>query len=607
MQVEINGAKYDIFGGLTIKKSFAELGTMYFTIVSKTRLTLAKYMKVDYYILWDIQVEKTKHEYVYTCVAIEPTKILDEVVLNGYADSGAGTVADMVSRVITRSGLNAKISYATRLLLKQKSGEEFVFSGLTTLREILDAYMSLFDYRVEMTSNLDIRHTDLNAKGLLVEIPEKYATDLDSEYATNGIVSIASNVFGGGAIEPYKKLTSDKAFFNYDDAFYSTTYKINKVKKLFINVKMRFKYEVAGSANYFDFVSEVDITKYCVDKKEYDTLDIMDKYSRLYYTQNDKKISGFLDNNNVSFLNDLIVIDGILQDKFLTDDDFKNTVLTAAGVTDYQDGQTLNVYRGEHSNMLVKCEYDYVENLLFDVKGNKNFYPLANTRTIDNQSESKVNLSRYVANLKSKCDKIGNKVLTFVANNVIINIGDYTIDNYILSEYTRTYFDDLVQCNYHFTENYNALNTATKINRENRVYTIELENYIDTYKVIDNVSGNHNYCMIKSNSMDNYVIIPMLNYSDFACVKFLDNYACATELITVGSHKEVRYIPYADASGETESFDMILFSDLSKKADDYPFVTTDDIVGEYEEFSFNFKKDRLERLVLVFKKGGIES
>ena len=271
-----------------------------------------------------------------------------------------------------------------------------------------------------------------------------------------------------------------------------------------------------------------------------------------------------------------------------------------------------------------------------------------NLSTIKNQSDRTIDASKYYDSQISLCNRLGNDEMTL---DVIIdstldiseagvkrlwNLGDYITmasHNWTLTKRElETYSNDKIKARYYLSKDYNASNSAININRDKRLYGIPLSNFVDRYILIETFAGtNTNLQNLKKvlvkctddftgdgTSQQGYCVMDCIKIGNATkynkVVKFKDNYAVDIERTKYSSTIVNVNLRYGNADGTASTIEIkgltydymyngIDISDYSR----LPFIRTIDVIDSAYYSNFinytlnNLHKDKMERLILVFK------
>lgn len=271
-----------------------------------------------------------------------------------------------------------------------------------------------------------------------------------------------------------------------------------------------------------------------------------------------------------------------------------------------------------------------------------------NLSTIKNQSDRTIDASKYYDSQISLCNRLGNDEMTL---DVIIdssldiaeagvkrlwNLGDYITmasHNWTLTKREiSNYSSDKIKARYYLSKDYNASNSAININRDKRLYGIPLSNFVDRYILIETFAGtntnlqNLNKVLVKctddftgdGTSQQGYCVMDCIKIGNSTkynkVVKFKDNYAVDIERTKYSSTIVNVNLRYGNADGTASMLEIkgltydymyngIDISDYSR----LPFIRTIDVIDSAYYSNFinytlnNLHKDKMERLILVFK------
>lgn len=282
----------------------------------------------------------------------------------------------------------------------------------------------------------------------------------------------------------------------------------------------------------------------------------------------------------------------------------------------------------------------------------------ANTQTknlalIRNQNDRTIDAEKYYASQQAQVDKNGNDemILDRLYNNdklaewisinaiqnlplrkhLVWNLGDYMTLQYekwtIVAREIEQYGTEYIKVRFTLSKNYNARNSAINENRDKRLYGIPLNNYVDRYIIVRSRLGNNpnfkflikcwddftnntttqGYCLKDAVAMGNTSLKDMV-------VAMKDNYAVDIEKTTYSSTKVNVNLRYCNQDGTISQMDLIVDTPSGIKTrlsygsslgySRLPFMNTSGAGNYGFTATYNVYKDKMERIIFVFKNVG---
>ena len=273
-----------------------------------------------------------------------------------------------------------------------------------------------------------------------------------------------------------------------------------------------------------------------------------------------------------------------------------------------------------------------------------------NMMVIKNQSDKLIDASKYYDSQQSMTERMGNReaeVNLLVDNledayftnpnikNKLWNLGDYFMVNSVKWTCVAREIENVegkLKARLTFSEGYNARNIAINESRDKRLYGIPLSKYVDRYIVVPFYNSDPYGSL--SRYLDKRIFVKA--WDDFTggtttqgwCLLdtiniggsqrkdnvggMLDNYAIAIEKTSYNSTKINIFLRYCNTDGKLENMDVVisdtntannLISNSSFGYDRLPFVNfvADASMGNANLITLNVKKDKMERIILVFR------
>jgi hypothetical protein len=667
MKTAINGTEYDVFGPINATFNIDDTLDSCIFYIKDPSLSFEKWDVITF--PYDNEVKtfslfeyENSTEKGYTQITgIEPTRIIDEIWIDGYAQSN---IYDATTAFyLLRSKLNQRILHTGFYLSGPSqipftgSSEELVMGGLHTVREILDAFLSTWDRAVRVSSfnpitkEIALSIDDPNTVGNNIEIKPYYVNSAKGEDIANGIVSDAKNVVVANSVkENWRKPTSNAVLFNTDGAIIETLapiYRINSFKIGFPNMFWAFDVIYYNGSSWISttvYISKslaFDLTDYCVDFDYYKTLDYEESFKYCYYERGNRGIKHLLAINDTGILVDESTYQLMLLDKFTMPsvDESENEVyselasqIEASEITSQIPSFVYNDKNGAFptfgliississldispaipqavpswKNAIFKSEYQTTADLLISV-GAKG------TSLLDNQTEAKIQDAKYVSLLKSKKNRLGNREITLDRNGTDVYSINDRYGDYVLDNVTVGIRENNISQHYHFTKNYNALNESVKLNKELRVYEIPTEGYIksvleyDGSSLADYANGFSNVDGILVSTAGGYVFIPKIDSSNMMTFRFEDNYSAVSyltydETINIIRRYVTNYASYVDENGNLlYNVVRLVKRNAEFSSAVYPYESLGDftVLGSFE---LNYSKDPFEQIEISINK-----
>ena len=310
----------------------------------------------------------------------------------------------------------------------------------------------------------------------------------------------------------------------------------------------------------------------------------------------------------------------------------KNTTFHVGGDRNYSvvNAYTLNYLEDAINSSLFKLDYEpYVDGIL-DTRKTANHF-VQNLSVNNSHDSSNVDINRLIANQTSLLNKLGEEqVYIDSISDTLLAIGRYFqvgSDKYLITqrEYTP-YNTTQYKIRYTFSKNYNASNSYVRMNREKRSYDIPRDTIIDRYIIVNNVdfSTFNKLLLICKNELSNtngLAMLDLVEYGDnYAIARPIDNYGATIQKTQYSGARVNVALTYANTSkvgdfdrGELQSITLYLAKgDMLEQSTNYnynnlPFLPNT-ILNNIERWDYtsiaysNVYKDKLERLIFVFKK-----
>lgn len=605
-------------------------------------LTMARYLnKERFFLAAEERMEQHTKIFPYvfrhTLIYIEPTKYLEKIfVYNLCLTNKTDTLKAQIEKALVNAelievGQNPRFSLSSDLItfLGNTPGEDFFFDK-ATLREILDAMLAIKNARVYVEKIIDfndivISYVDMNEIKETIDFEKKCALE-----KSNNVEMHAGNIEGFGAnsvipnvvFQDWTSFKTTEAVLTSNNFKITTVFPIERIIKLEILCDFRV-HDGAGNSieKYYEY--PLDLTEAVFDRDAYTLLDenygttpgigfsvdgplpsrlAFGKDNVLVYDRSGQNITG-----------------GKKTDWIIFPDNPVEQAIEAAidrACIRYEIPGSENLDRTRNwdvtlennvINCLVRIEYiPYIDTYTKITKPGLYDNDQAKLSAIDNQSEKVISSLRHGINLLGKISRLGNDeyiVDTVVKDHdEIKEIGQKTIDNYIIYKKEIAYHNNYAKVRYYLSKNYNNLNERIALNREKRVYDIPLTSYLNeilikNYILVDFLPVN-NSGIVKNfalraligrtnNTVSKFVFetksgsdtfgpfeLATANYTMGNVMHFvaqcMDNYSVGYSIggRIIGGNKVV-YNPYVDDNtGEFESFKFLL-TDFRAEADNF--------------------------------------
>lgn len=351
MNITINGVALDnyILDTPITQTKDAELDKA--TIQTKSSISIQKYDKVvlsdsriglnKVFCVFDY-VEKYEGDYTLTTInLISPTKILENIIINGMAITTSGSLQDQFELACDKIGNQHYFEFGNRITINHNNislsgdGQEFFWNGQTTAREIFDDILESVDARVIVTDytitnelitsiTLGIEYKDshnnneiatgINLNQALINLnnnlDEKnkingFETYNDAEYQIPNIVSIVKNGATDNLVKTsWMPLRDDNLLDdtgNWHILTQEPIYSVNNLKMIMpLNCEVKWCDYIDSSNLPHITTSNVaigltfDISNYIVEKDLWDILSINEQRKHLYYTKGERGIYNVL-------------------------------------------------------------------------------------------------------------------------------------------------------------------------------------------------------------------------------------------------------------------------------------------------------------------------
>lgn len=639
---QLNTASADDLIELTNQTDDAENQVYKVISYSSGILTMARYSnKERFFLAAEERMEQHTKIFPYvfrhTLIYIEPTKYLEKIfVYNLCLTNKTDTLKAQIEKALVNAelievGQNPRFSLSSDLItfLGNTPGEDFFFDK-ATLREILDAMLAVKNARVYIEKIIDfndivISYVDMNEIKETIDFEKKCALE-----KSNNVEMHAGNIEGFGAnsvipnvvFQDWTSFKTTEAVLTSNNFKITTVFPIERIIKLEILCDFRVSDNAGNSIDkYYEY--PLDLTEAVFDRDAYTLLDenygttpgigfsvdgplpsrlAFGKDNVLVYDRSGQNITG-----------------GKKTDWIIFPDNPVEQAIEAAidrACIRYEIPGSENLDRTRNwtvtlennvINCLVRIEYiPYIDTYTKITKPGLYDNDQAKLSAIDNQSEKVISSLRHGINLLGKISRLGNDeyiVDTVVKDHdEIKEIGQKTIDNYIIYKKEIAYHNNYAKVRYYLSKNYNNLNERIALNREKRVYDIPLTSYLNeilikNYILVDFLPVN-NSGIVKNfalraligrtnNTVSKFVFetksgsdtfgpfeLATANYTMGNVMHFvaqcMDNYSVGYSIggRIIGGNKVV-YNPYVDDNtGEFESFKFLL-TDFRAEADNF--------------------------------------
>ena len=480
---------------------------------------------------------------------IDPTRMLDELTINGIAMTNATTQLAGFNKLIQKINARLTVEYKElnfynnhhEILSDNVACQELILDGIHTVREVLDYYLSTWDLSVRLKINngvLELYVVSPNHQGSEIDTEDlNYQFKVHGENFTDAIVTNAKNLVPNEEVKE-KQLTiiSEQIPFNTDSAYIETMSNIYETNNLFVNMDSALVSVVAGGLDandnisysntysYSNYIGVLDIVGQTKDKEEYDTLETKERIACPYYTRGSRRIEHIstLDSDRANgYMQKVTVLQRAI--------DFSvQTILSSIDSSTLADNSDevkawfksmpiawQNALRTDVENSGVYINYERYAEIGFKIYSlsintsddnlwKKVYFDLNYTTrddfsvrvggegltTIDNQANGTLDEDRFINSLECKFDRLNSSEVEISTNKNIYEVGDHTQTNFIIDKLVISHNGSNEQCYYHFQENYNAKGERVDINRELRLYSIPTDRYVKA--VFEKVVNTHN-------------------------------------------------------------------------------------------------------------------
>lgn len=675
---QLNGVKAGDLIELTNQTNTEENGIYQVVNYSGGILELKRYNKYSFFLAAEERMTTlTKvepYKYRHTLIYIEPTKYLEKIIVNNLClTNKTDTLKQQIEKALVNAelievGQNPRFSLSSELIdfLGNTPGEDFFFDK-ATLREILDAMLAVKNARVYIEKIIDfndivISYVDMNEIKETIDFEKKCALE-----KSNNVEMHAGNIEGFGAnsvipnvvFQDWTSFKTNEPVLTTENFKIATVFPIERITKLEILCHFRV-HDNAGNSieKYYEY--PLDLTEAVFDRDAYTLLD--ENYGT-QPGQGDAGIPSYYEQRmNLGKDNVLIydrsgqnILGGKKSDWIIFP---KNPVKLAIEAAidraclrnEIPGSSDLDMFRNWDISLknnvidcLVRIEYiPYIDTYTKITKPGLYDNEQAKLSAIDNQSEKVISSLRHGFNLLGKISRLGNDeyiIDTVVKDHdEIKEIGQKTIDNYIIYKKEVAYHNNYAKVRYYLSKNYNNLNERIALNREKRVYDIPLTSYLNEILIknyilvgflpVNNSGIVKNYALRAligrtNNTVSKFVFetksgsdtfgpfeLATANYTMGNVMHFvaqcMDNYSVGYSIggRIIGGNKVV-YNPYVDDNtGEFESFKLFLTDIrtvdssigivaqnklLPKTKADYYISTSRAVEGEFKYFKDAFQ------------------
>lgn len=559
------------------------------------------------------------YKYRHTLIYIEPTKYLEKIIVNNLClTNKSDTLKQQIEKALINCELievdqNPRFSLSSELIdfLGNTPGEDFFFDK-ATLREILDAMLAVKNARVYIEkiddfNDIKISYVDMNEVKETIEFAKIASTERSNNVETfAGVIeaSGSNSIIPNTIFQDWTSFKTTESVLTSDNMSISTVFPIERILnfKVLCNISAE-DYDTRTLLENNNYESAIDITDAVFDEEAYKLLDDREPDNCYDFTKR----------NTIYYQRNTSTIDANRAKRFLgliSYSTFKQAIRHA-----YErqlrpihgDRRYYIIISNNEVDTLTKIEYvPYIDTHTRITKPGLYDNEKAKLSAIDNQSEKVISSLRHGINLLGKISRLGNDeyiVDTVVKDHdEIKEIGQKTIDNYIIYKKEVAYHKNYAKVRYYLSKNYNNLNERIALNREKRVYDIPLTSYLNeilikNYILVDFLPVNNsgivkNYALRAligrtNNTVSKFVFetksgsdtfgpfeLATANYTMGNVMHFvaqcIDNYSVGYSIggRIIGGNKVV-YNPYVDDNtGEFESFKFLL-TDFRARADNF--------------------------------------
>ncbi len=449
-------------------------GTTYEAIIQKdlvTRTALGKY----------------QHDIILAEVVLKLAGYIHPDRLFTTIDGSKITYLTQLEHILISVEMNATspftIASATQTILGVNADEK-EYSGGDLLTTLTDMFRSVGAYPTLSLNNV-IGHELIGDLGSQVTITNSIGEIIESDISDYAMAvhskvknaTYETDLINGGTFYPN---ATDGVTPRSSDAKYSDSeaeWQLDSGIRRFIDVRMKnLQSQTEGT------LTAADLTKWIVSKEEWDGLAIerttttlyagLYRNNTLYYTEGDNVIknAGVRYNNSAFPISGLgqQVIDALIHsfwvDKNGTDSEFNNQTLKEMEIGFYyQPIRDLDVRQERHSiDKVVK-----------------------NAVILNQQKDSKLELSRYGEANKSLINRLGNDkfdiTVRYKTDDTLFDLYDYTDEDYKIIKIKYLIRYRTVDVTYHLVKGSSVLNPNTQINRSISPFTITKRNILTCY------------------------------------------------------------------------------------------------------------------------------
>lgn len=406
MELYINGVQQTNFIFSTPYKDTIdeELDQLNIQIKSETSLTFNKFDKVRFVIkqiktlpsTYETILDKTfclfNYKYslkgmvkVYQLTCLSPTKILENVIINGMADTYASTnffyqitrIKDKINAQLSIEGVGLAIKFDTNKINQnnttlQIDPKDFLWEGQVNAREIFNDIFSVinslvigYDFTISNGNITEIYITYKN-RNATVDTVQRGGIDLetgnntindssvggkvvrgidttrDSEYAVGNVISLMKNGIPKDSIQQtfMPARNTDLTIEEKSSRHIITNepiYSINRVVALLpVGAEIVYCHYsgsqwVYNTSNNRNFMIPIDITNYVVEKSVFDAMSLSEQRKHLYFIRGQKGIFGLYDRYKKNALQSDITLQYLWRDASIPTYPTRNGVMDVSG------------------------------------------------------------------------------------------------------------------------------------------------------------------------------------------------------------------------------------------------------------------------------------
>lgn len=454
----------------------------------------------------------------------QPTDGTIDYYLDDVIDRVLWTSPTLTSSDVVTYGRKFSLSTELRTILETIESPNYFFSTTTTIREILIDILKYINAVPRLNKNNEIVADFYNETKELIDKSVKSVDETLSSEILNYATTIRSDI--KNVLNEYS-LTDSTIVHPNENGFVLAQNAPGQLQgdlsfiQLPLSISTISSVKVFGSFDFIDpnaggagvNLQEVEIGDRIFEKDIWDLFQLSAsdfgtggdtnegsvrtntnyQVNSLYYSYKNNKIEGLTNTANAQ--GDIIAIEKVIA----------NAVWRQFG---YINGQILT----PTNELLYRITFTPLFDARVDLERKDLTSINKNTTIIQNQPNRVITLENYTNNLYGNIQRLGNEDLQIsqllLDFDDIFNIGDFTSDNFIVTERELFFYNDYFKVKYGLTKNFNRVSQFVGINNEFRPYELPQDRKVDSntiykdYVEIGFNDGTSNNSSLTSNGVE---------------------------------------------------------------------------------------------------------